>query len=264
MPYRVEDLADRCGVTVDTVRFYQTRGLLPRPERDGRIAWYGDEHVARLERIRELKDAGFTLAMIARVLAGELDASEEALAQALARPLPGGGPPEGDGGRFTLEQLAEHAQVSTTLLEALEREGLLVGQPDAEGRRHYDGADAEAVAAGKALLDAGVPLSELLALARRHDATTRATAEHAVELFARFVRDPIRASVSDEAEAAGRMVDALHRMLPATATLVAHHFRGRLLDAARARLEADAARAGGLDSEPSRGSGGDPDAAGRP
>lgn len=255
MPYRVEDLAERCGVTVDTVRFYQTRGLLPRPERDGRIAWYGEAHVERLERIRELKDAGFTLAMIGRVLAGELDAGEEALAQALARPVPGGEPPGGGGGRLTLEQLAERAEVSTTLLEALAREGLLVGLPDAEGRRHYDGADAEAVAAGKALLDAGVPLSELLALARRHDAATRATAEHAVELFARFVRDPVRASASDEAEAASRMVDALERMLPATATLVAHHFRGRLLDAARARLEADAAPPGREAAQPDGGAG---------
>lgn len=250
----MEELAERCGVTVDTVRFYQTRGLLPRPEREGRIAWYADVHVQRLERIRELKDSGFTLAMIARVLAGELDAGEEALAFALTGPMPGVGPAgragvPGAGGvtaaglgeeRVTLEELARHTGVSVTLLEALEREGLLVGQPGAEGGRRYGGADAEAVAAGMTLLEAGVPLSELLDLARRHDVAVRATADHAVDLFARFVRDPIRGAAADDAEAAAKMVDALFRMLPATTTLVAHHFQGRLLDAARARLEADA------------------------
>jgi DNA-binding transcriptional MerR regulator len=236
----VEELAERCGVTVDTVRFYQTKGLLPRPEREGRLAWYDDAHVGRLERIRELKDSGFTLAMIARVLAGDLDAGEEALALALTGPLPDEALAGAGADRFTLEQLAEHAGVSATLLEALEREGLLVGQPDSDGQRHYGTADAGAVAAGMALLEAGVPLSELLDLARRHDAAMQATAANAVDLFARFVRDPIRAAAGDEAEAAGRMVEALYRMLPATTTLVAHHFRGRLLDAARARLEADA------------------------
>lgn len=242
MRYRAQQLADRCDVTVDTVRFYQTKGLLPRPERQGRIAWYDDRHVERLQRIRELKDAGFTLAMVARALAGELDAGEEALALALATaPEPDA---EQAGERLTRSELAERAGVSPTLLEALEREGLLVGQPSSDGERHYGPADVEAVGAGLALLEAGVPLSELLELARRHDAAVRATAEHAVDLFARFVRDPVRAAAASEAEAAERMVAALHRMLPATATLVTHHFRGRLLDAARARLEADGGEGG--------------------
>ncbi|MDQ3981976.1 MAG: MerR family DNA-binding transcriptional regulator, partial [Actinomycetota bacterium] len=33
MRYRVDELAARAGVSVDTVRFYQARGLLPQPER---------------------------------------------------------------------------------------------------------------------------------------------------------------------------------------------------------------------------------------
>ncbi|MEA2499237.1 MAG: hypothetical protein QOH26_1642, partial [Actinomycetota bacterium] len=50
MRYRVDELAGRCGVSVDTIRFYQTKGLLPLPERDGRVGWYGDDHVERLAR----------------------------------------------------------------------------------------------------------------------------------------------------------------------------------------------------------------------
>ncbi len=42
---RVEDLARAADVSVDTIRFYQKRRLLPPPTRRGRIAWYGPQHV---------------------------------------------------------------------------------------------------------------------------------------------------------------------------------------------------------------------------
>lgn len=237
MRYRVEELAGRCGVSVDTVRYYQSRGLVPKPEREGRLAWYGAEHVAVLERVRDLKARGFTLAIIARVLAGQLDAGEEALAAALAGPLPG----ETDAPERTYDRagLARATGVPMTLLEALEREGLLL----APGGGPYAESDAAAVRAGLALLDAGVPLSELLALAREHDRATKAVAVHAVDLFARYVRDPIRATTQDEDEAGQRMVAALTAMLPAATALVSHQFRQHLLAAARARLEGDAGEA---------------------
>ena len=238
MRYRVDELASRCGVSVDTLRFYQAKGLLPRPAHEGRIAWYGDEHVERLERIRDLKARGFTLAMIARLLVGELDAGEEALAGALAGPLPGEdlAPVEA----LSLSDLAERTGMSLVVLEAAEREGLLI--PRGDGDQPYTTADIDAVRAGFALLAAGVPLSELLALARRQDEAMRAIAEHAVDLFARYVRDPIRGSAASCEEASRQMVEALHEMLPAAGAVVAHHFRRRLLAAARARIEQDSGR----------------------
>jgi len=60
--YRVEQLASSCDVSVDTVRYYQARGLLPQPEREGRVAWYGTEHAERIRRIRDLQGRGLTLA----------------------------------------------------------------------------------------------------------------------------------------------------------------------------------------------------------
>ena len=45
MDYRVEKLAAVAGVRVDTLRFYQARGILPAPRREGRIALYGDDHL---------------------------------------------------------------------------------------------------------------------------------------------------------------------------------------------------------------------------
>jgi DNA-binding transcriptional MerR regulator len=229
MRYRVDELAGRSGVSVDTVRFYQARDLLPPPSREGRIAWYSDDHLRRLQRIRDLKDKGFTLASIKRLLDGDMAAADEALVAAVEEGGAGDSP-------MTLDELAEATGVSPALLEAIEREGLLAAR-DQGGRRVYTQADAKAVAAGLELLAAGLPLAELLDLARRHDRAMRDVAEHAVELFVRFVRDPIRAQAASEEEAAERLVEAFRRMLPATTSLITHHFRRVLLAAAQERIE---------------------------
>lgn len=248
MRYRVEDLADRCDVTVDTVRYYQSIDLLPPPEREGRAAWYDEGHVATLGRIRELKAKGFTLALVKRALAGELDAGEQALAAEIVRHGDGEAPRLGvsAGSGDAVERppmdllaLAERTGVSRTVLESVARQGILLAAPEED--LAYTDADAEAVLAGQALLDAGVPISELLALAREHDAAIGAVADQAVDLYARFVRDPIRARVEDEEEAARQMVEALQTMLPAATSIISHAFQRRLLRAARERIEADQA-----------------------
>jgi DNA-binding transcriptional MerR regulator len=65
----VDELAARAGVTVRTVRFYGTRGLLPPPViGPRRVGRYGREHLARLELIEELQQQGMTLAAIERYL----------------------------------------------------------------------------------------------------------------------------------------------------------------------------------------------------
>ncbi|MFF4181684.1 MerR family transcriptional regulator [Streptomyces sp. NPDC001691] len=66
--YRIEDLAHASGATVRTIRAYQDRGLLPRPERRGRSNVYGDAHLARLHQIADLLDRGYTLASIKELL----------------------------------------------------------------------------------------------------------------------------------------------------------------------------------------------------
>ena len=227
--YTVSELADRCDVTVDTIRYYQTRGLLPAPRREGRRALYDDAHRERLEAIKALKARGYSLALIQRTLEGALDPTEQALAGARVGEAAEVDEP------LSRAALAQRAEVPESLLEALEREGLLV--PRADGATPYTGADLAAVRAGAALLQAGLPLSELLALAREHDQAVRATAARAVELFARFVRDPALGEADDPDQAAEQVVGALRSALPATSALVAHHFQRRVLAEARARLE---------------------------
>lgn len=68
-PLTVDELAARAGVTVRTVRFYSTRGLLPPPQiGPRRVGRYGQEHLARLALIEELQSQGMTLSAIERYL----------------------------------------------------------------------------------------------------------------------------------------------------------------------------------------------------
>jgi MerR family mercuric resistance operon transcriptional regulator len=78
-------LAKAAGVGVETVRYYQRRGLLPEPSRPpGEIRRYGEEDVKRLRFIRSAQTAGFTLSEIGELLA--LDASDDrARARELAK-----------------------------------------------------------------------------------------------------------------------------------------------------------------------------------
>ncbi|HEY7809301.1 MAG TPA: MerR family DNA-binding protein [Allosphingosinicella sp.] len=68
-------LASAGGVGVETIRFYQRKGLLGTPGRDGGIRRYGGEDLRRLRFIRQAQTAGFTLAQIAELL--ELDSGED-------------------------------------------------------------------------------------------------------------------------------------------------------------------------------------------
>jgi DNA-binding transcriptional MerR regulator len=63
----IEDLASRTGTATTTVRMYQSKGLLPPPERRGRIGYYGEGHLARLRLIAQLQEQGFSLASIKRL-----------------------------------------------------------------------------------------------------------------------------------------------------------------------------------------------------
>lgn len=229
MDYRVEALAAKADVSVDTVRFYQSRGLLPAPRREGRVAWYSDEHLERLGRIRRLQARGLTLATIARLLAGELDAADEALVTAVAADTD-------DDVLLTLEELAERTGIPLGLLRAVVKEGLLVPRR-AGGHDRFTSADVAAGAAGLRLLEAGLPLPEVLDLARRHHAAMREVAERAVELFDTHVRHPLRSSGLPDHEAAARLVEAFTTLLPATTELVTHHFQRTLLNVAQEHIE---------------------------
>ncbi|MGD0254843.1 MAG: MerR family transcriptional regulator [Acidimicrobiales bacterium] len=231
---RVEELSRRLGLSVDTIRFYQKRGLLEPPQREGRIGWYGPEHVERLAKIKELQASGLTLAVIARVLDGELDDADLPLAAVVARARVD--QDEGHETLLTLGQLAEQSGVPVGLIDAVVRENLLVPR-SVEGVRHFTDVDVRVVQAGLALLSAGIPLAELMELARRHDHAAREIAEGAVELFDAYVRRPLKETGLDPDERAEWLVQTFDKLLSAVTTLVSHHFRRVLLEIAQQHLE---------------------------
>jgi DNA-binding transcriptional MerR regulator len=234
--WRVEELATEAGVSVDTIRFYQKRRLLPAPVRAGRIAWYGPEHIERLGRIRELQARGFSLAVIRRLIDGELDAADEPLAAAVAAAAAGVANGEPDE-LLTLPELAEQVGLPIEILAMIAEEGLLVARPR-DGIDRYPASDVELVAAGVRLLDAGMPLDELLDLAKRQHEMTRSIAEQAVEMFDQRIRGPLLDAPLTDDEKAQRLVASFRMLLPAVTELVAAHFRSVLLEVAQEHLEA--------------------------
>jgi MerR family mercuric resistance operon transcriptional regulator len=80
----IGNLAREGGVGVETIRYYQRRGLLQTPRRGDGTRRYGTQDLRRLRFIRSAQAAGFTLEQVAELLA--LDATEDrAQARALAR-----------------------------------------------------------------------------------------------------------------------------------------------------------------------------------
>jgi DNA-binding transcriptional MerR regulator len=240
----VEQLASTCDVSVDTVRYYQSRGLLAAPEREGRVAWYGPEHVERIAQIRSLQGKGLTLAAIRRVVSGELGPADADLAAAVsaARGDVGDAAAEADGS-LTLEEFSTWSGVPASLIQAVEREGIRLGR-HVDGEDRYTAADIELVRTALRLLEFGLPLPDLLGLARDADAAMRGLAVRAVELFDEHVRKPIRDTAGDDERAAEQMVAAFRELLPAVTTLVSHHFRRVLLETAEAQIEEPAGREG--------------------
>lgn len=68
--FTIGTLAQAAAVSVETVRYYQRRGLLTEPPRPpGGIRRYGDAELARLQFIRHAQALGFTLGEVAELLA---------------------------------------------------------------------------------------------------------------------------------------------------------------------------------------------------
>ena len=228
MEYRVEQLADLAGVRVDTIRFYQGKGLVPAPQRRGRIAIYDDSHLERIRRIRGLLDEGFSLAQIRTLLdAEEGEAARRAGSGDLLRALV-----EASVGSGTLSraELAQEAGVPEALIGAVVSAGLM--EPvTVSGEERFSDADLEMARAAIAILGQGFPLHELLNLAVEHAQHVQAVSDRGIDLFDDHVRKRPDASPDE-------ITDAFRRLLPHVTRLVALHFQRTLVNRALERLNA--------------------------
>ena len=223
MDYTVDELARTAEVSIDTLRFYQARGLLPAPRRIGRRAVYSGAHLARLRRIRQLQGEGLPLEVIRRLV------SERRASRALAGALRA----EQGTRVLTRAELAAESGVPEALIRAVEEAGILEPvRTEGSGVRYTDD-DLALARAALLLLNENLPLPEVLALAIHHADSVREVVDRAIELFDGHVRRD-RSGVEREPE---KVVEAFRRMLPAVTSLVAHHFHRTLVARALARLE---------------------------
>ncbi|GEC07530.1 hypothetical protein SSP24_51850 [Streptomyces spinoverrucosus] len=225
--YRIEDLAHLTGTTVRTIRAYQDRGVLLRPERRGRANAYTDAHVTRLRQIADLLDRGYTLASIKELL--EAHDSGRGLGGVLGLVAEVDGPwTDEEPSRITRAELTDRfggIPDAAAIAQAVEL-GVLEPVPGDEDAFVVPSPQELAVAVE--LHAAGVPLSAL----SDHLRELRAQVEHIASRFLEFTTEHVFA----------RYLDGPHRPTDADAAEAATLVR-RLRPLARQTVDAELARA---------------------
>jgi DNA-binding transcriptional MerR regulator len=214
--YRVEELAEAAGIPVRTLRFYRERRLLPPPRREGRIAWYSEDHLARLRTIAALLDRGHTLGGIAELIAAwengrSLDGVAEhlGLEGALGMPWSDETPV-----RLSPQELADYfgEDVSPDNLAASLEIGYIA--VDGESVVHVS---RRLLDSSAALVREGVPLSAVLAAGRDVREHVDALADLFTQVIKAHVLGPLDALPPGQAH---RISESLQRLRPLAKNIV--------------------------------------------
>jgi DNA-binding transcriptional MerR regulator len=213
----IDELARATGMTVRNIRSHATRGLLPPPQVRARTGFYGAEHVARLQLIRELQANGYNLAAIKHLLTRTREGSAEEVlgfARALLAPFEDEQPEV-----IEEAELAERygGDIDPKLSARAVKLGLIV--PLGEGR--YEIPSPNLLRAGQALLEIGLPLERVLDLVENATKSADAIADQFVRVFMDRIWKPYARAGRPEAELPEirRALDELRPM--ATEALVA-------------------------------------------
>jgi DNA-binding transcriptional MerR regulator len=209
--WRIDDLARRADISVDTIRYYAREGLLPRATREGRHKVYGPRHLDRLRRIRDLQERRFSLAAIKAILDTEMPGIEEIFR-------------EGEHS-YTIDELTTCSGLDDDVVGDLRRIGLLP-DPAEFGREAYDTADLQLLEAAEELLDLGMREEFLVAVGRMYVQHFAALQRDVVELL-RGDRD-IHLSPEELAEMQRRMTAHSARLVRATGQVL-HYVHQRTL-----------------------------------
>ena len=220
--YRAAELAAELGISVQLLRSYQSRGLLPPPRHEGRVAWYGPHHLERLRHIRRLKERGWSLRMIADALNDAVELGSALDEHEVLR----------------LTEVAERSDVPVELLRALEASGFLRPHHLAEGDRYSD-ADVRAVRHVLTLLGVGLSLDDLMRIARQQLVTSDALGRDVVDAWSQLVGARLRARRRDAPDQAVRVAESLRALAAIVGQLVAYRVERAVLDAAQAEIEAE-------------------------
>jgi DNA-binding transcriptional MerR regulator len=228
--YRADDLASEVGISVQLLRSYQSKGLLPPPRHEGRVAWYGPHHRERLLHIRHLKDRGFSLRMIAETLD---EGTEAPMSLVEEREV------------LRLTEVAERSGVPVEVLRALEASGLLRPHHLADGDRYSD-ADVRFVRNVLTLLGVGLSLEDLMRIARQQLETSDALGRDVMDAWSQLVGSRLRRSRTAGSDAgngdgdhASRVAASIRALAAIVGQLVAYRVERAVLDAAQAEIEAE-------------------------
>jgi DNA-binding transcriptional MerR regulator len=204
----IDELARRTGMTVRNIRAHQSRGLVPPPEVRGRTGYYGDEHLARIELIKELQGDGFNLEAIRRLLEGAGGSSSEVLnfSRALRAPFEDEEPEILDA-----EEMADRWGDPTdpALLARAEKLGMM--RHLGEGR--YEILSPRLQQAGVELAALGIPAEKSLEIGEKVRRQARGVARVFVEVFLENVWKPFNRAGRPE-EDWPKVREALERLRP--------------------------------------------------
>jgi DNA-binding transcriptional MerR regulator len=235
----IDELASRTGMTVRNVRAYQSRGLIPPPELRGRTGYYADEHVMRLELIRDLQAEGFNLEAIKRILdsaPGDSIAEVLDFTRAVAAPFGDERPQVVDAEAF-VERWGEQ------LTPEVVRQAIKSGVVRDLGEGRYELLSPRLHEAAAALQQLGVPLDSAVnvtAVMRKH---SEAVARAYVRLFLEHVWRPFE-QAGEPAEDWTRVRDALERLRPLAGEALMAMFGLVMTEAVEQALERELARIG--------------------
>ncbi|MGY1436746.1 MerR family transcriptional regulator [Streptomyces reniochalinae] len=189
--YRIEDLAHRSGATVRTIRAYQDKGLLPRPERRGRANVYGASHLARLRQIVGLLERGYTLASIKELLRAWDEGRGLGGVLGLVAEVDGPWTSEQSGhiSRTELAELFGGEQEETAVAESAVAEAVALGvlEPLPGGQEGFRVPSPRELAVAAELHRAGVPLPAITGQLRE----LRGQVEHIATRFLDFTEEHV-------------------------------------------------------------------------
>jgi DNA-binding transcriptional MerR regulator len=180
----IDELAHATGMTARNIRAHQSRGLLPPPVVRGRTGYYGQDHIARIELIKDLQTDGFSLDLIRRLLETSSGSGSEVLrfTRALREPF-GHEEPE----VMDAVELAERfATTDTGLLQS----AISLGLVRPIGDTLFELTSPRIVRAGEELGKLGISLEEALEIFARIRRHSDAVARIFVEIFLESVWKP--------------------------------------------------------------------------
>jgi DNA-binding transcriptional MerR regulator len=236
--WTVEQLARDHDLPVSTIRLYQTRGLLPPPRREGRIAFYGPEHRRRLRLIAQLQERGFSLASIRELVDG-MDAGQS-LQAVLGLGSTAGTWLREESAQLTLAELVEHlpgVEPSPELIQRVSELGLIT--LDSDGTVTVD--SPAFLDIGSQLVTMGVPGDTVLDEYEHLRTLTDDIAGRFTDIFRRYYWDAFEAQ-GLPADRIVEVTQALEQLGPLAEAVVTVALRHSLQDAAETFLGEQAAR----------------------